>query len=145
MRRPKITPGRRFTQIMHEHRETHRRRGAQAHGALQGHHHMHARVDFRMPARRLRYAVERRDLRKNHFKRSAVAQGRKEELGPRLPERTLSLLPNPFGHEGVDFAGANHVLHEGTRFRGDCEAALAEARREARHPQYTYRIFDKGV
>ena len=144
MRGPKIARGRSFPQVMHEHGETHGGRGTQAHGTLQRHHDVDTGVDLRMPTSRLRHTVERCDLGKDHLQSSAVAQGLKEKLGSHLPECPLRFLPDPLGHEGVDFTALHHGLHQGQGFRRYRKPAIAEACGEARHAQHAHRILDEG-
>src|SRR5580693_2367368 len=98
-----------------------------------------------MPALGLRHAKKCCDLGKDHLQRTAVTQDEKKELGSRLPQRTLGLLPDPFRYERVNFTAAHHLLHEGAGFRSDRESAIAEPSGESRHAQHPYWILDEGL
>jgi len=63
---------------------------------------MHTGIDFRMPLRGLRHAVERIDLRKDHSQSSAVPQCLKEHIRTRLAQRALRFLPDPLRHQRID-------------------------------------------
>jgi predicted aminopeptidase len=144
MGRPQFARCRCFAQVMDQNREARGRRRIQAHGAFERHHDVNAGVDFRMPARGLRHAVERCDLGKDHLERTALAQGEKEELGVRLAQGPLSLLPDPLGYQRIDFAIPDHFLHQGARLRRNREPTIAEAGREACYPQHADRVFDES-
>src|SRR3984957_20015654 len=98
-----------------------------------------------MPALGLRHTKKRCDLRKDHLQRTAVAQHEKKELGSRLAQRALGLLPDPFRYERVNFTAAHHLLHQGARLRSYRESAVPEACGESRHAQHTHRVLDEGL
>ncbi len=105
---------------------------------------VHARVDLRMPLRRLRHAEQRVDLGIDALERAAVAQHREERARRRFAQRLLGLLPHAFGHQRVHLAPRHHAAHQRHRVGSDPKAERREARGEARRPQHAHRILDEG-
>ena len=98
-------------------------------------HDVNSGIDFRMPARRLRHAVECIDLGEDHGQRTAGAQCLEEHFGPRFLQCPLCLLPHSLGNERIELAGCDHPLHQRHRFGGDLKSELRETRGEARDAQ----------
>jgi hypothetical protein len=51
-------------------------------------------------------------------------------------------LPDALGHQGIDFAGGDHLAHQRQGFRRHRE--IGEARGEARHAQDAHRVLGEG-
>ena len=105
---------------------------------------MHAGVDLRVPARRLRHAPQPIELGKDDGERAGRTQHREVHLRRGLGERLHRFLPHPLGHERAGFARRDHRLHQGERVRRDLEAEGGEARGEACDPQDPYGVLDEG-
>jgi len=105
---------------------------------------VHAGVDLRVPARRLRYTEQRIDLRKDHRQCTAGAQGLEEHLRVRLGERALGLLPDALGNERARLAASDDATHEREGFVRHTEPESRKTCGEACHTQDPYRILDEG-
>ncbi len=104
---------------------------------------MHARVDFRVPARWLRNPIERVDLGEDSLQRTTTAQSLEEDVGPRLTERALRFLPDPLRNQCVNLAGRDHTLHEHTRIVGYAEAQIGVTSGKARDAEDPHGVFDE--
>src|SRR3954465_9384378 len=94
-----------LAQIVGQHSKSHRGGRTDFRGVAEGQHDVDAGVDLRVPVGWLRYTEQRIDLRENHCQSTAVSQCLKEDIGSRLTQRPLGLLPHPLWNERVDFAG----------------------------------------
>ncbi len=128
---------------MHQRGETHPRIGAQAHGLIENHERVYARVYLGVPAGGLRYTEECVDLREDALERAAFAQHFEVGAGGGLAQRLVCFLPDSLGNQRVHFAAGDHVAHECERARIDTKAERRVARSESRHAQYADRVFDE--
>ena len=110
---------------------------------VEHHHHVHAGIDFRVIVGALRHAPQRIDFRQNARERAAVAQHVEHARRLRLHQSARHFLPHALGHERIDFAVRDHLLHQRARFRRDGE--IREARGKAREAQNAHRVFDKRI
>ena len=69
-----------FTEVMTQGGETHVDIRRQHRGHRDGHQGVQAGIDFRVPLRRGRHAVQRVNFRKQHLKSLAVAQSLEKDL-----------------------------------------------------------------
>jgi hypothetical protein len=119
-----------------------RQRRGQARRHVDHHHHMHAGVDLGVVVGTLRHAPQGFHFRQQARQRAALAQHGKHARGLVLHQAACQFLPHPLGHQGIDFAGGDHLAHQGHGFRRHRE--IGEARGEARHAQDAHRVLGEG-
>jgi hypothetical protein len=134
---------RRFPQVVHERRETYDRRCSDL-GCIAHHQHdMDARVDFRVPARRLGNPIKSVDLGEDLLQRTAAAQSLEEHVGSGLAQSTVRFLPDPLRNQGVDLAASHHALHEHQRVIGNTEPQVGVTSGESGNTQDAHGVFDE--
>ena len=131
-----------FAQIVGQGGKAHRQRRLQAHGHLQHHHGMHARVDFGVVFGALRHTPQCVQFRHQHRQRTAVAQHGEHAFGLGAHQPFGHFLPNAFGHQGINFPCGDHVLHQ--LLGGRRHAKAGKTRCKSCQTQDAHRVFGKS-
>ena len=113
-----------LAEIVSQRREAHFKVVTELLGLVQHHHDVQSRVDFRMPAFRLRDTEKCIQLGKQHAQCAAGAEHFEVDARVRPGERELRFLPDPVRHERIDFASLDHAMHEPQRFSRDSESEV---------------------
>ena len=130
-----------LAQVMAQAGQPHRQRGLQARAHVHHHHHMNAGIHLGVVVGTLRHTPQAVHFRQQPGQRAAVAQHRKHARGFGFHQAARQLLPDAFGHQVIHLARSHHLAHELQSFRGQRE--VGKARRQARQPQNTHRVFTK--
>ena len=132
-----------FAQVVQHTGPAHGQRCLQARSHVQHHHHVDAGIDFGVVFGTLGHAPQALQLGQQHAQSTALAQHLEHARGLRLHQPTRDFLPHALGHEVIDLALGDHLLHQTHGLRGNAE--VGKPRCKARHAQDAHRVFAESL